>query len=161
MKSKLLAVAITILLALAMVTTVLAEYSSVTGEVHDSKTGELWQYGGEIYVYNCAEPTALITDTFTNGTFDIGTFDSSAASRLCIDIFFNGGSEGTPDPKYLYRPNDGDGELNLGIIYTDTGPNAVTFTALSASSNAWLPAGIVAGVSVLVLGTLIVLRKRR
>jgi hypothetical protein len=54
--------------------------------------------------------------------------------------------------------------LDLGTytinVTTNTGPNAVTFTNISASSNIWLPVGLIAGLSVLALGALVVLRKR-
>ncbi len=46
------------------------------------------------------------------------------------------------------------------IVGNEVDPTAITFTAISASSNPWLSVGLVVTVSVLALGALVVLRKR-
>lgn len=167
MKQKLTTVAVVVLLTLAVATTVFAVYTSVTGVVHDSKTDQPWLPGGTVTVYDCADIGGTVLGSGSISTVD-GTFDfpisSSGVDHLCMEIDFNPGPAGEPQTKTLYRANtaDADATLDLGTIYTDTGPNAVTFTNVTArSTNVWLPVGIVLGLSALAMGTLILLRKRR
>jgi hypothetical protein len=54
------------------------------------------------------------------------------------------------------RSQDGPGYFSN----SSSDPTAITFTTLSASSNTWLPVGILTGISLLTLGALVILRKR-
>jgi hypothetical protein len=167
MKRKLTVVMMILTVFLLMVpNTALAYYDTVVGELRDIKTKSLWQYGGSVAIYD-GTGTLLGSDTLDPGdsSFSVGV-SVSTFTVMYVVVTFNAG----PDPsdevetKTITAVNtSGDsGTLNIGSVYKDTGPNAVSFTNVTAHSpNVWLPVGIVAGVSTLAMGALIVIRKRR
>ena len=169
MKKKLLVVLALVLgLSLMFATLALAHYSSVIGELRDTKTQALWQWGGTVNVFNCFTGVSLGTQVLPPGSssFNIPIAPPIGYVPICIEVDFATCS-GCPDPgnaaKGIYPSFDStSGTLDTGPYFAGTGPNAVTLTNITArSANTWLPVGLVAGLSVLALGALFALRKRR
>jgi hypothetical protein len=150
---------------------VLAFYSDISGELRDQKTQALWVHGGTVRVYDCltgytiSDPLTKTVDS--SGEFTIGLTDTiESYVYMCVEVVFKAGTHPSDTIQTVLKsfPNtsDHEGTLNAGAFYKDTGPNAVSFTNVTAHSpNVWLPVGIVAGVSMLAMGALIVIRKRR
>ena len=158
-----LVIALAALLLLATMT--LAYYSSVTGELRNSKDNALWTHGADVEVFNCNTLTTIATQTVgSSGTFNIDISSVSSKTPLCIEVTFHAGPDGTPGnaAKGTFADRStSSGTLDTGVYFTGTGPNAVTLTNITArSANTWLPVGLVVGLSVLALGALFVLRKR-
>jgi len=169
MKKKLLVVLALVLgLSLMFATLALAHYSNVIGELRDIKTQALWQWGGTVNVFNCFTGGTLGTQVLPPGfsSFNISITPPAGYAPICIEVDF-ATCTSCPDPgnaaKGIYPSFDStSGILDTGPYFTGTGPNAVTLTNITArSANTWLPVGLVAGLSVLALGALFVLRKRR
>lgn len=171
MKKITVALTIALVALLLLATMTLAYYSNVIGELRNSKDNALWTHGADVEVFNCSSMTTIATQTVgSSGTFDIDISSISSDTPLCIEVTFHAGPAGTPGNAakgtFVDRANSGtppaDPTLNTGVYLTGTGPNAVTLTNITArSANTWLPVGLVVGFSVLALGALFVLRKRR
>lgn len=163
-----------------------AAYGGVTGQTIDSGTQENWTHGGDVWIVNSTQGNILATGSLdANGAFAINygddglggapgdyTINTTRASGDQIEVVVNfacdysgactGGTEGTPgDASVVYSESGIPITKNVGYISTGTGPNAVTFTGFAASANVWLPVSIVVGVSMLALGALVVVRRRR
>jgi hypothetical protein len=158
-----------LVLILLAVRPVAAYYTSVYGELRDSKTGALWTHGAAVEVYNCFTLATIATDTVgVSGTFNIAIpGPPSPDEPLCIQVVFNIGPEGKPGNAvkgpYPNRAADGDqGQLNTGVYFTGTGPLAVTLASFGASGGGGMPVFLIAAVFLLVGGaSLVAVRRRR
>jgi len=127
---------------------------SSSGELLD--TGTLTTPGDPVLDFTCAYGSACPPGSGTT----LGT--PSSGETVTIYIILTG-TEGNPE---TITASFDQPPVDLGTFTvnreTGTGPNAVTFTNVAAHSpNVWLPVGVVAGVSMLAMGALIVIRKRR
>jgi hypothetical protein len=128
-----------------------AWYNSVTGEIRDNDTGQLWEYGATVIVYDCADsiPKTSTYNVSTPPWVGYGTFDIplspafQTVENICIEIDFEPVNGYDPGKRILWIPNDSGGSgvpLDVGTIYTNTGPTAVVlsgFTASPASNQPW------------------------
>jgi hypothetical protein len=153
---------IAILVVAMLIPTAVAEayYATVSGELRNSATNGLWEWGASIEVFNCNTLATINTATVPISTtaFSIDVSSVSTATPLCIEVTFAPGPEGTPGNAakgpYPDRSSNS-GNLNTGVYFTGTGPNAVTVSDLTAaastqSDNMWLlvPAAAIALASV-------------
>jgi hypothetical protein len=144
-----------------------AYYSSLRGELRDSVTGQLWTHGATVDVLQCPpvnEPVESVT-VDDSGIFTVSLPDfGSGDILLCVRVVFDAGPLGTPATMmkgpFLNAPNDG-GELDTGVYYANTGPNAVTLQRVAVSANGGFPALGVIGAVVLGGLSLAGLRRRR
>jgi len=163
-KIKLLIVLAVIFVSFLVPMSALAYYDWITGELRDSKTGAIWQYGADVEVFNCNTLTTIATQTVgSSGVFSINISTVGTPTPLCIEVVFHPGPNGTPGnaAKGPYPDRSSStGTLNTGVYFTGTGPTAITLTELSARSSASaLP--ILAVAAVLLIGSLAVIRRRR
>lgn len=168
MKKKLALVLLTFGIALLFAIPVLA-FTSLSGTLVDAN-GDPWQWGATVYAWDCADGNPYYQQDVISGT---NTFDMPITftnfSQVCYMVIYNDpppneAGEDWPAPEPLegqFTNVPQEGPYSVGATSTGTGPNAVTFAGFSASSNVWLPVGLVVGVSVLAVGTLVILRKRR
>jgi hypothetical protein len=81
---------------------------------------------------------------------------------LCVEFNFGTGTNGTPADRWeVINDNGSNGMFDLGIVYTDTGPTAVTLTNIStATQSISLP--IIMAAAFIILGSFsfITLRRR-
>jgi hypothetical protein len=156
-------------LILAFVFTIpaFAYYSSLTGELRDSVTGELWTHGATVEVLQCPPVNAPVASVpvDNSGTFTIGLPDDfSGDVMLCVRVVFNDAPNGTPATMmkgpFLNTPDE-EGELDTGVYFANTGPNAVTLQRVEASADSGFPAIGLLGVVVLGGLSFAGLRRRR
>lgn len=145
-----------------------ANFTSISGQINDSRTNTGWTYGATITVYSCADMTTPLTSGSANGTGEFslsGLGDPGSFRMLCVDFVFSDGGNGIPASKLLAVRDKADdsGNKNMGIIYTDTGPNAVQVRSLTASSvrNTWLPAALAVSALILVSSAITVIGRRK
>ena len=170
MKKITVALTIALVALLLLATMALAYYSSVTGELRDYKTAGLWQYGGTVAIINCSDGTVITSQVLADGvsSFNIALSDPVGFQLMCVQVTFRLPDDSNGQTVVEIYPNIGsgiggsdEGSLDAGVFWSDTGPNAVTLTNITArSANTWLPVGLVAGLSVLAMGALFTLRKR-
>jgi hypothetical protein len=171
MKKKLsFALTIALIATLVIATPAFAAYDTVTGTLLDSMTQSPWTHGATITVHDCGNWSTLGTTSTidANGTFTVTSLSAPTdpPGYLCIEIVFNDppGPNPAPDTKWdVTQSGSGQsGTYNIGNIYTDTGPNAVTLADTSAGSpNVWLPVALAAVAVVAVGGAVLLLRRRR
>ncbi len=146
-----------------------AYYSNVIGELRDVETNAIWQHGAAVEVYNCFSLEILVEEEVPAapaadyGTFDIDISFIDTATPLCIEVWFTPGPEGAPAPDAagpFANRSTSTGTLDAGTFWANRGPNAVTLTTFTTTSNVWLPAGIIAGIAFLSMGALSVRRRR-
>jgi hypothetical protein len=99
------------------------------------------------------------------GTFTV-SLTAVNSSWLCIRIDFNDGGSGQPatwfSPASIRNhPTQDTGTHDLGIIYTNTGPAAVTLNQVSAAASAGSPALIAFGMMLLGAVSLVAVRRSR
>jgi hypothetical protein len=169
MKRRFLLILAVLLAALLLAPTLaIAYYGSVTGELRDSDTGQPWQYGGTVEIWNCNTLNTIITQVVPSGvyTFNIGISTVvTTPTALCVEVAFSPGPLGTPGNAaggpFPDRASSA-GILNTGVYFTGTGPTAITLANVTArSANRWLPVGLAAVALVGVGGGLLALRRRR
>jgi hypothetical protein len=145
-KFKLMAVLVIALL----IPTAVAEayYATVSGELRNSDDNALWEWGANVEVFNCNTLATINTATvpISTSTFSIDVSGVVAATPLCIEVTFAAGPLGTPGNAakgpYPDRSSNS-GNLNTGVYFTGTGPNAVAVDHFAAtpstqSSDVWL-----------------------
>ncbi len=167
MNKKIGLIAVLVVAMLIPVTTVLADYAAVTGELRDNSTNAIWTHGASVELFNCNTLATIITDTVgSSGIFTITIPNTvTVPVALCIDVTFYPGSNGTPGNAakgpYPDRSTNS-GTLNTGVYFTGTGPNAITLRDLSAESAAtpWplVLAAVAVVAAMLALG--VILRRR-
>lgn len=156
-------------LTLLIVVPSMAYYATVSGELRDSETGNLWQYGANVEVFNCNTLATITTGTVDAapaagyGTFTLDISSVSSDMPLCIEVNFIAGPNGDPGNavKGPY-PNrsDSTGDLNTGVYFTGTGPTAVSLHSISTTSVANLPPAA-GGLALLAMTGVVILRRRR
>ncbi|HEY52243.1 MAG TPA: hypothetical protein G4N94_02165 [Caldilineae bacterium] len=137
MKKLLVAIAIVSLLVILMVPTVFA-YSNVTGCVVDANE-DPWTHGGTAtYVDNGGGGTHS-ADLDANGCFNIEV--GFTIQGGVVTIVFNDGGAGTPADQTCDVPEGdfGGDTYECENISTNTGPNAVTWTAVNADAPTGVP----------------------
>ena len=136
-----------------------AYYATISGELRNSDNNALWEWGADVEVFNCNTLDTIITATVPISTsmFTMTLPSTSSARPLCVEVAFAAGPEGTPGnaAKGPYPDrSSSSGNLNTGVYFTGTGPNAVAvdnFAATPSTQNndAWLllaaPAILLAG----------------
>ena len=162
-KSRIFIVFAVVLLALLAVASPLFAYDGVSGMVIDSRYGQGWQHGGDVYVENISNinnPKLISTCTLgktvadagdfdcvygTNGisaaNFDGGTPSSGEEIRITIDFTCAGTSNctgsivGTPATLQItyIETTNLPGRNALGYIQTGTGPTAIELADLSVA----------------------------
>lgn len=167
MKKTLTILAISGLLLIIMAASVFA-YSEATGCIIDGATSLPWTHGGYAEVYNNGSGTP-IGGQFPldgNGCFLAEIHASGTHNAGEVRITLNPGPEGTPDPiactyeAQLQNPVI----LDCGDMPTNTGPNAVTWSNVSADASAGFPVEAAAfGLLALILvsGGIALLRQQR
>lgn len=159
MKKSIVFLAVIMLLALTAVSA-FANYASVSGVVHDSKTNSPWIYGGTVTVFNCSDASqaALGTSPVTiavDGTFSVTGLsgDPSVFRALCVEFDYSTAtSPNGPPPNKLTAVIDeavNTGDYDMGIIYTDTGPTAVNLLNINVAQTQ--PIQLV-GITIMLLG---------
>lgn len=155
------------LLALTVVS-VFANFTSVSGVVHDSKTNTAWEHGGSVKVFDCSDAGQValgsgVAMIAVDGTFSItGLANPGAFRPLCVEFVYAAGPGGTPPSviEFIADQSSDSGDHNMGTIHTDTGPTAVTLQNATADSNTTTAVGI--GFVVLMLaGVTFVTTRRR
>ena len=142
-----------------------AWYTEVGGVVRDSKTQSPWTYGATVNVWDCSAidvGAPLGTGTLARDSTFAVTFTESTANRfLCVEFNFGTGPNGTPADRWeVINDNGPNGMFDLGIVYTDTGPTAVTLADISTTeSSTNLP---ITAATFIILGSVsfITLRRR-
>lgn len=145
-----------------------AYYSSVSGELRDSATDQPWQWGATVQIFfGCNPATWELVGSETvdsSGIFNIGIPGSSAGDvEMCVAASFEAGSAGTPANRIVGPiPNTSEvsGDYGPVIIYTNTGPNAVTLQQLTASAGSFSPAFLALGTVLLGAVSLVAVRRR-
>jgi LPXTG-motif cell wall-anchored protein len=157
-------------LALIVVAPSMAYYNTVSGELRDSKTGALWEYGGNVEVFHCSDLSVIATDSVDSaptagyGTFSIDISSISADTPLCIEVDFTAGPNGDPGNAskgpYADRSDD-TGDLDTGVYFTGTGPTAINLQSFNTEggANAMLPA--VVGLLLLAGVSFVIIRRRQ
>ncbi len=142
MKKTLAVLAIAGLVLIVMVATVFA-YSTATGCVVDGKNGDPWTHGGDVTVEYPAGSGHFIGYTTTldaTGCFDASLWPSGVHEAGTLHIDPTAGSQGDPDEILCEIPADNTAtEFECGTMFTTTGPNAVTWTVVSASTSSGSP----------------------
>jgi hypothetical protein len=159
-------IAILVIAFLIPTATAQAYYSSLSGELRDSVTLGLWTHGANVELFNCNTlATIATTPVGASGLFNIDLSGVTTPTALCIEVTFADGGSGKPGNAakgpFLDRLANS-GNLNTGVYFTGTGPNAITLRDLSATPHAetsglWVALGIALGL--LVLGTWIMRRR--
>jgi len=168
MHKKMRLIAILIIAFLIPTAAAQAYYGTLTGELRDSMTLGLWTHGANVEVFNCNTLATIITDTVgISGTFNIDISGVTTPTALCVEVTFADGGKGIPGNAakgpFLDRLAN-NGNLNTGVYFTGTGPNAITLRDLSATPHTetgGLGVGLVLALGLLTLGGLIMLRRRR
>jgi hypothetical protein len=125
-----------------------AYYATVSGELRNSDNNALWEWGANVEVFNCNTLATINTATvpISTSTFSIDVSSVSVATPLCIEVDFLPGPLGDPGNAakgpYPDRSSNS-GNLNTGVYFTGTGPNAVVVSDLTAApstqnDNVWL-----------------------
>jgi len=166
MNKKIWAVLFTLFVALLFAVPVFAYYSTISGQLRDSKTGAIWTSGASIEVFNCNTLATINTSLVgVTGVFTIDISSIVSATPVCVEVTFNNGGNGTPGnaAKGPFTDRVGNaGNLDSGVYFTGTGPTAVVLkevTAQPSVSNIWLPVALL-GI-VIVAGSFWALRKRQ
>jgi len=159
-----------ILLATLFVFTTASAYSGITGTIQDAY-GDPWKYECWVYAYRKGVGTTYIPISTPcnidpiDGSFEIPfTTIPNNNDWVVVVIDFGSGGEGIPSPYATEFKQDTSqsGDFDLGVINTNTGPNAIVLqdlTAASPGANPWLAAFIVVGALALVSGGMVALRK--
>ncbi len=165
-KKALFVVGLACLLALLLALPVGAYYSSVTGELRDSVTDSPWTHGATVAVYECDSEGTTGSQIASQAVDSTGTVNiglSSTSPWLCVVVDFTAGGAGKPVNQergpIANDLNQTPSTLDLGVIYTNTGPAAVSLQQLSASAAAGSPALIAFGL--MLLGAVSVVMVRR
>jgi hypothetical protein len=158
MQKKLWAILFTFVVSMLFAVPALAYYSSISGELRDSKTGALWTQGANVEVYNCNTLATIDTAVVdSSGVFSISLpVTYTSAVPICVEVIFNDGGNGAPGnaAKGPYPDRSTSlGGLNTGVYFTGTGPTAIVLkeaSAQSSGSTMWAPvvllgAALVAG----------------
>jgi len=142
MKKTLTILAISALLLIIVATTVFA-YSTASGCIIDGATLQPWTYGGYAQVYNNGNPDPIGPqfDLDGNGCFDAEIHESGSHFAGEVRITLDPGPNGTPDPISCTYEAQQNNPVNLdcGVMPTNTGPNAVTWSNVSADASAGFP----------------------
>lgn len=171
------AVVVLVLLILGVMAGSVMAWNGVTGQVRDSVYQQGWVHGGDVWILNGAYETVATGSLDANGTFAVpytaclfgAPCDGVPGGTMTVYIDFNcqiSGNTCTPPVGYpataqVSYPEAGPPiNLNLGYIYTGTGPNAVNLQNFSAESGSILPMVLGSLLLVLVTGTAVFFRKR-
>jgi len=143
MKKTFVVLAIAGLVLIIMAATVLA-FSTASGCVVDGNTGQPWTHGGVIRIEYPAGSGNFLQYTTnldtTTGCFDAQLWQSGVHQAATIHIEPAAGPLGTPDPILCGVPADNTTEnFDCGTNPTNTGPNAVTWTAVNANTSSGVP----------------------
>jgi hypothetical protein len=174
MKKLSIVVTLSILMSLMIAGIAFANFTTITGTVLDSKTTSPWIYGGTVKVYDCSDSTATALPVSgsnpatiaVDGTFTIaGLSDPSAFRPLCVEFNYSTATSpnGTPatETRFIADQSGDSGTHNMGTIYTDTGPTAVTLADFNPTpSSSTLPV-IAAAFFALSSVSFVMLRRRR
>ena len=163
MKKNAIPVMLVIIFLVIVVTPISAYYSTITGELRNSKDNALWTNGASIEVFHCSTLTTIATGTAPAGTFSIDISSVSADTPLCVEVTFSAGANGTPGNAakgpFVDRAANS-GTLDSGVYFTGTGPTAVTLADFTpAPTTANLPM-IAAAFIMLGSASYILLRRR-
>jgi hypothetical protein len=164
------AVFIVLVASLLASTSASANWSGVTGQLVDGKTGQNWTRGGTVYVYDCGNFITPLNsaDADATGAFTVTiTPPSPSADRyLCIKATFNAVDGFPKSADYLQAIEDP--ATSSGIrsadrpFYTNTGPNVIALRDMSATTalTPWplILAALLVAAAILALG--LVLRRR-
>jgi hypothetical protein len=139
MKKTLAVLAIAGLVLIVIAVSVFA-YAEVEGCVVDGATGQPWTHGGTVTSEQNGQPGPETT-LDGNGCFSMSIgFDRT---EIVIVVDPDPGPDGDPSPidPYCTVPADpgGQGTYTCSDMATDTGPNAVTWTVVSANTSAGFP----------------------
>ncbi|HEY4720914.1 MAG TPA: hypothetical protein VII92_03650, partial [Anaerolineae bacterium] len=125
MKKFAVAVLIVLVASLLVSTSVFANWTGISGQLEDGKTGTSWTHGGTVFVFNCSSigpglelGSAAATGT---GSFTVSPILNPGTTRfLCIQVVFNAGPNGTPGDywKVLQDVAGNSGTHDAGIFYT-------------------------------------------
>jgi len=167
MHKKMRLIAILIIAFLIPTAAAQAYYGTLTGELRDSMTLGLWTHGANVELFNCNTLATITSATVdASGTFniDVSTLVTTT-TPLCVEVTFADGGKGIPGNAakgpYTDRAS-GSGNLNTGVYFTGTGPNAITLRDLSATPHAetgGLGVGLAFALGLLVLGGWIMRRR--
>ena len=137
MKKTLVVLAIAGLVLIVMTASVFA-WSTVTGCAVD-KNGDPWTHGGTATYVDSGGGGTQSVDLDANGCFSIDIGFTLTDST--VTIVFDPGTEGTPlDATCAVPAGDfGGATYECGDMPTETGPNAVTWTVVSASTSSGFP----------------------
>ncbi len=159
-------IAIFIIAVLIPTAVAAAFYSTLSGELRDSKTGALWTHGADVEVFNCNDYSTIVTTTVDfSGQFTVSLPIITTTTGLCVNVSFYYGGTGTPGDaaKGPYPDRSGySGNLDTGVYFTGTGPTAITLKSLDARSEDSSPALWIGSLLILVITLgIIALRRRR
>lgn len=190
MHKKILSIALIAVFVLLLSATVVFAYNSVQGQVIDSKNGDPWTYGGEVWVYDTQTGDVCATGVLdANGNFSL-SFGTNADDGLnqgttdCTQSTYNGHTfeilidfncstntgacnppSGTPGTSTTqFAQNSVPVTYDAGYIETGTGPTAVTISDVqvgTSTARAGLPFAAAAGIAALGAGAVTLLRRRR
>lgn len=161
---KIFAVLAIVALVLIVVTATVLAYSSATGCVVDN-TGAPWTYGGDVTVEYPANSGNFISYTTTldaNGCFNAQLWPSGVHVAGTLHIDPAAGPQGDPAEILCEIPAD-DTQTNFdcGTMSTNTGPNAVVWSGMQATTSSPLPFALAGlGIAGLLIGATVWRRSR-
>jgi hypothetical protein len=100
----------------------LSFYIGVSGELRDNPTGNLWEHGGSVRVFNCATLQTIASDTVERsdqtpyGVFEVAIPPASEGRTLCVQVDFR--NSPTDEPASFIKGPFADGPNNVGILNT-------------------------------------------
>lgn len=152
-------------------------WNGVSGQVRDSINQDGWVHGGDVWILNPAFETVATGSLGVNGNFSIpytacafgAPCDGVQAGTMTVYVDFEcqtSGNACNPPVGYpataqlTYTEGGPPINLNLGYIYTGTGPNAVNLQNFSADSGSIFPVVLGSLLLVLAAGMTVFFRKR-
>lgn len=144
---KLIRVSILVLLASLVLAVPVFAYAEVTGLILDGY-GDPWEHGGVVTIYNedTSPRTVLATCAIeSDGSIGDGSggacLYTSPGAGFEIRVYIDPDPStnppyGNPGPQSSFFLDDGaeEGAMDIGYVYTNTGPNAVSFSSISGFS---------------------------